>query len=100
MASSESVMTRGSDGSCIAGFRVCCPDGIAEAVWDIRGNEGRNTLKYRAEKIAEPVVSGLGSHYPRHCFTDVDNEVFEFNGQEIVFDSCVNQLSVKAPGRS
>ena len=92
-------MTRGSDGSCIAGFRVCCPDGIAEAVWDIRGNEGRNTIKHRAENTADPFFPVLGSHCPYHCFIDVDHEVFEFNGQVIVFDNGVNQLSVKALGR-
>ena len=34
----------------------------------------------------------------RHFFIDVENEVFEFDGQEVIFDNCVNQLSVKAPG--
>ena len=34
----------------------------------------------------------------RHVFIDGENEVFEFDGQEIIFDNCVNQLTAKAPG--
>ena len=59
MASAEQVMTLRSDGGCIVGSRVCCPDGIAEAVWDISGNKGSNTLKYRAEGAADPVFVGV-----------------------------------------
>ena len=61
MASAEQVMTlRGDDGGrVVEGSRVCCPDGIAEAVWDIPGNEGRNTFKYRAESAADPFVPVL-----------------------------------------
>ena len=56
MASAEQVMTLRSDGGCaVEGGRECCPDGIAEAVWDIRENEGKNTFKYRAESAADPV---------------------------------------------
>ena len=32
------------------------------------------------------------------CFIDVENEVFEFDGQEIIFDNGANQLAAKAPG--
>ena len=100
MASAEQVMTLRSDGGCaVERSRECCPDGIAEAVWDIRGNEGRNILKYCAESVADPVSSVLGSYYPRHCLIDVDNEVFEFNGRENVFNNCVKQLPAKSPGR-
>ena len=78
MASAEQVIILQSDGGCaVERSRECCPDGVAEAVWDIRGNEGRNTLKCRA---ADPVFPFLGSHYPRHCFIDVDREVFDFHG--------------------
>jgi hypothetical protein len=40
----------------------------------------------------------LGSIYSPSCFIDVENEVFEFNGQQIIFDNGVNQLTAKAPG--
>ena len=90
--------------NCEVGSRVCCPDGIAEAILDTGGNKGRNNLKYRSDCADDqflavlPVAPPLGSTYPPSFLIDVANEVFEFDGQEIVFDNCVNQLSVKAPG--
>ena len=92
MASGESAMTRGSDGNC-DGSRVCCPGGSAEAIWDIRGKKGRHTLRYRCNCAADPVFEvlpvarPLGSIYSPSCFIDVENEVFEFDGQEIIFDN-------------
>ena len=80
------------------------PNGVAEAIWDIGGNKGRNTFKNRCECAADPffavlpVAPHLGSIYPPTLFIDVENEVFEFDGQEIVFDNCVNQLCPKAAG--
>ncbi len=103
MASGASVVTRGSDGSC-DGSRVCCPDGSSEVIWDIGGKKGSNSLEYRPVFAAEPVLGvlpiagALGSIYPSSCFRDVENEVFEFDHQEIVFDNGTNQLAAKAPG--
>ena len=105
MASAEQVMTLQSDGNFVEGSRVCCPDGSVEAaIWDIGGKKGSNTLEYRPV-IADdplfgilPVHRPLGSRYSPSCFIDVENEVFEFDGREIVFDNSVNQLTPKAPG--
>ena len=103
MAPGESVVTRGSDGSC-NGSRVCCPDGSSEVICDIGGEKGSNTLEYRPVFAADPVFPSLpidpalGSRYSPSCFIDVENEVFEFDGQEIIFDNGTNQLPAKAPG--
>ena len=105
MAPAEQVMTRRSDGGCVVeGSRECCPDGSAEAVWDIGGNKGRNTLRHRPDFADDqvfgivPVARPLGSISSPSCFIDVENEVFEFNGQQIIFDNGANQLTAKAPG--
>ena len=61
-------------------------------------------IEYRPVFAAEPVFPSLpiaptlGSRYSPSCFIDVENEVFEFDGQEIVFDNGTNQLAEKAPG--
>ena len=36
--------------------------------------------------------------YSPSCFIDVENEVFEFDGQQLVFDNSAKQLTAKAPG--
>jgi hypothetical protein len=106
MASAEQVMTLQSDGNfVVTGSRKCCPDGSADdAIWDIGGKRGRNTLEYRPVFADNPPIGilavhrPLGSTYSPLCFIDVENEVFEFDGQEIVFDNSANQLTAKAPG--
>ena len=99
MAPAEQVMTLQSDGGCVVeGSRECCPDGSAEAaIWDICRGRGRNTLEYRPVFADDPtfgilpVHRPLGSTYSPSCFIDVENEVFELDGQEIIFDNSVNQ---------
>jgi hypothetical protein len=106
MASAEQVMTLQSDGNFVVeGSRECCPDGSADAaIWDIGGKKGRNTLEYRPGFADDPIFGNLpispplGSIYSPSCFIDVENEVFEFNGQQIIFDNSANQLTAKAPG--
>ena len=102
----DQVMALQSDGDLAEGSRVCCPDGSAEAaIWDIGGKGGSNTLEYRPV-IADDSLFGilpahrpLGSRYSPSDFIDVENELFEFDGREIVFDNTVNRLTAKAPGR-
>ena len=99
-------MTLQSDGGCVVeGSRECCPDGSAEAaIWDIGGKKGRNTLEYCpgfddglfSECLL--ILPPLGSIYSPSCFIDVENEVFEFDGKEIIIDNSTNQLTAKAPG--
>ena len=104
MASAGQVMTLRGDGGCIDGSRVCCSDVIAEAVWDIRGNGGSNTPKYRAEGAADPVFPVLniapllGLIYPRHCLIDADHDVFEFDGSEVVLTTTGISLLRKPQG--
>ncbi len=105
MASAEQVMTLQSDGNFAEGRRECCPDGSADAaIWDIGGKKGSNTLEYRPVFAHDPLFSDLpvapplGSIYPPSFLIDADNEVFEYNGSEIVFDNCANQLTENAQG--
>ena len=105
IASAEQVMTLQSDGNFVEGSRVCCPDGSVDAaIWEIGRKKGRNTLEYRPVFVDDPPIAILAVHrplgptYSPSCCIDVENEVFEFDGQEIVFDTSVNQLTAKAPG--
>ena len=45
-----------------------------------------------------PVGPPLGSIYSPSCFTDVENDVFEYDGTEVVFDNCLNAPISNASG--
>ena len=80
------------------------PMAVLEPLSGILAGKGRNILEYRPDFADDqvfgilPIAPPLGSIYSSSCIIDVENEVFEFDGQQIVFDNSTNQLTAKAPG--